>query len=76
MCCMICLEWQKGNMTSKEAYRAISEVVQSEEDEDIRNHLFQLSDKIIDKEMPDKEWDEDSIIQYLNDIDEEPFQED
>jgi len=73
--CKICSEWQLGKMTDKEAFRAIGETIQDEND-DNRQHLFELSERIVSKGDTYKEWSEDSESLYLDDLDEEVFQED
>jgi hypothetical protein len=62
-------------MTDKEAFRAIGETIQDEND-DNRQHLFELSERIVSKGDTYKEWSEDSESLYLDDLDEEVFQED
>ena len=58
--CLICLEWEKGKMTSKEAMRAMGESTESTE------HLLKLTERILDKDVPagtapdpelDAEWE-------------------
>ena len=51
--CVICTEWQMGKLTSKEAMRNLGEILVNAEDEQIREHLFDLSNKIIDSEFPE-----------------------
>ena len=48
--CIICTEWSKGKMTAKEAFRAIGETMNS----DLKQveHLTELSDRIMDTEIP------------------------
>lgn len=57
--CIICMEWEKGKMTSREAFRAIGETMSSK----TRKHLEELSEKILSKEVPaaesNAETDED-----------------
>ena len=50
--CIICKEWQAGKLTSQEAFRAIGEFISSAEDMEEKKHLFELSDKILDKDLP------------------------
>ena len=66
--CMLCVEWEKGKLTSKEAMQALSEMLNTEEDETKLAHLFELSDKIIDKDIPFGVNDFD--LDYLEDLDE------
>lgn len=68
--CIICNEWQKGSMTSKEALANIGEMIgdpnNSEED---MEHLLNLSGKIVDKEIPFIEWDSDESTGVLDELD-------
>ncbi len=70
MCCIICLEWEKGNMTNREALANIGEMIEdpnnSEED---MNHLLELSSKIVDKEIPFEEWTDEDSIGILDELD-------
>jgi hypothetical protein len=74
--CLICLDWQKGNMTSKEAFSAINEIVSTEKDETKLKHIFELSNKILEKEAPYSEWDEDLHGHYIEGLDYDPSTED
>lgn len=56
--CRICVEWEKGKLTAKEAFKNIGEVI-AEADESTREHLFRLSDKIVDSELPSGDQDEE-----------------
>jgi len=47
--CQVCTDWLKGKMTSKEALRALGELINSSNDKD---HYFEVSQKILDKEVP------------------------
>jgi hypothetical protein len=48
--CIICLDWEKGKMTSKEAMAAIKEVI-GNADLNKTEHLVRLAEKIIDKDV-------------------------
>lgn len=48
--CVLCTEWQKGTMTNKEALAAIGEIVITETDHEKRDHLFNLANRVVDKE--------------------------
>ncbi len=53
--CLICTEWQKGNLTTEEAFRNLGEalnVANDEDDYDTVEHLLDLSNKMIDQEVP------------------------
>lgn len=67
--CQLCVEYNKGNMTTKELLNNIGELVDSEKDEDNQKHLFELADKAISKEMPFEEWDNDSQTGVLDELD-------
>lgn len=57
--CLVCVEWQAGKLTAKEAYRNIGEMVNAEDDEEKREHLFELSNRLLDAEVPFDETDKD-----------------
>lgn len=67
--CIICSEWQKGKMTSQEALANIGEMLDSGQSEEEVKHLFELADKVIDKEQPFEEWDNDSQTGILDELD-------
>lgn len=48
--CKICVDWEKGKMTSKEAMGAIREVIGPASGED-NEHYIKLAGKIMDKEV-------------------------
>lgn len=56
--CAICIEWEKERLTSKEAFKAMGEVIGITEDENVIQHLQDLSEKIIAKEIPPSESNE------------------
>ena len=53
--CIVCVEWNKGNLTSKEAMRNLGEMIgmkgEADLDPDIR-HYYEAVEKILDKEVP------------------------
>lgn len=51
--CIICQEWEKQKLTSKEAFRAIGEMMTPQ----TQKHLEELSEKILQKEVPTTESD-------------------
>jgi hypothetical protein len=57
--CVICIEWEKGKLTTKEAYRNMGEVLSTTEDEEQKNHLFELSEKLLESELPKTTSDEE-----------------
>lgn len=60
--CIICIEWEKGKMTSKEAFRAIGETMSPK----TQKHLEELSEKIIQKEVPETETNKDIDEAFWN----------
>ena len=50
--CLLCVEWQKQKITAKEAYRAIGEMLTTAKDDAQVQHLTELSDKILEQEVP------------------------
>lgn len=52
--CALCKDWNLGKLTSKEAFRNIGEILISADDEE-RDHLFELSNKILDADLDIKE---------------------
>jgi len=67
--CYICIEYEKGKLTSKEAMGALVEVLQTETDEDKANHLYELANKIVDNDDPFEEWDSDADTGALEELD-------
>ena len=59
-------------MTSEEAFSAIGEMLSNEKDEEKINHLFELSDKVLDQEDPFDEWDEAQHGFYIENLDQDP----
>lgn len=57
--CAICVEWEKGKLTSKEAYRNLGEALSATEDETVKSHLMDLSEKILEKELETKKVDDE-----------------
>lgn len=58
--CIICIEWEKQKLTSKEAFRAIGEIMNSQN----QKHLEDLSEKILQKEVPLTETDEEAEKEF------------
>ena len=59
--CLICSEWQKGKLTTQEAFRNLGEQLNAateSEDHDTVDHLVGLSNKLMDAEVPFEESDE------------------
>jgi hypothetical protein len=57
--CRICVEWEKGKLTTKEAFKNLGEALNASDSQDERNHLFELSNKLLDKEVPMAESDQE-----------------
>lgn len=60
--CLICVEWEKGKMTSKEAFRAIGESMNPK----TQKHLEDLSEKILAKEVPMPDTNEEADKDFWN----------
>lgn len=56
--CIVCIDWEKGNMTSAEALRALGEMITTAKPKE-KAHFFKVSEKIMDKEVPMKEADDE-----------------
>lgn len=69
MCCLLCIEYEKGKMTAKETLNNIGEMIDSTTDEEKKSHLFELADKVISKEQPFQEWDDDFQTGVLDELD-------
>lgn len=54
MSCMICVQYHKGNMTTKEARRALTEVVPSDSDEVMHKLLLEYELSVDDMESDDE----------------------
>ena len=70
--CLLCVQWEKEKMTSKETLSALGEMLDTEEDEKKREHLYDLADRVINKEVPYSDLNSD----YLEDMDFELSDED
>lgn len=53
--CYLCIEWEKQRMTSKEAFRAIGEILHTSKDKNELAHVRELSEKILSSEVPETE---------------------
>ena len=56
--CIVCKDWEAGKLTSKEALRALGELIASAKPKE-KEHFFKVSEKILDKEVPVSETDEE-----------------
>jgi hypothetical protein len=59
---MLCVEWEKQKITSKEAFRAMGEMMIPEN----QKHLEELSEKILSKEVPETETNKDIDEAFWN----------
>jgi hypothetical protein len=71
--CIICAEWEKGKMTAKEALRAIGETMNSDPKQ--IGHLTELSDRIMDQEVPMNNRNEQAEKDFWNSTHREPEDE-
>lgn len=55
--CIVCLDWQKGKLTSKEALRNLGELINT--DTDKKDHYWRVLDQIMESELPVMEADSD-----------------
>lgn len=65
--CIICIEWEKQRLTSKEAFRAIGEMMTPQ----TQKHLEELSEKILQKEVPLAEVNDQADQDWWNNTHEE-----
>jgi len=56
---MLCVEWEKQKITSREAFGAINEMLSTTKDKKQVKHLQDLSEKIISAEVPETKADEE-----------------
>lgn len=56
MCC-VCVEWQAGKLTTKEALQNLGEMIQSEDK--LAEHYFSAVREILDSELPASVSDDD-----------------
>lgn len=66
--CLLCVEFEKGKMTTQEVLNNIGEMIDGKSEEE-QKHLFELADRAMNKETPFKEWDEDSEMGFLDELD-------
>jgi hypothetical protein len=57
--CIVCRDWQLGRLTSKEALRNLGEMIFASEDKEEQAHLWEISEKILDNEVPISDTDEE-----------------
>lgn len=58
--CVVCKDWEKGKITSEEALRNLGELMISVDEYSEENvHYLDVSEKILSKEVPFEETDEE-----------------
>lgn len=60
--CIICIELAKGKMTSKEAFKAMGEIINPENQE----HLEEVADNLLNQEVPMPEVNEEADEAFWN----------
>lgn len=60
--CMLCVEWEKQRITSKEAFKAIGEMITPT----TKEHLQELAERIIQKEVPETQTNKDAEEAFWN----------
>ena len=66
MCCFLCIEWEKQKLTSEEAFRAIGEIIHTSKDQTQIDHIKELSERIISREVPVVESNEEADTNFWN----------
>lgn len=66
--CLICDEWNSQKIDSKKAFEEIGKVLSFNKDKKITDHLMDLSDKILNKEVPEFKIDKSLEKQWWNEI--------
>lgn len=64
--CVICTEYQMGKITSREAYRAMAEITLTSPSKAQQDHMLEVSDLILSKEVPSNEADSELDAIYLS----------
>lgn len=60
--CIVCKDWQAGQLTSKEALRNLGELIGMKGEADLDpkiRHYYKAVEKILDKEVPVSDSDEE-----------------
>lgn len=58
--CIVCVDWQAGKLTNKEALRNLGEMINTTDlDKEKVAHYFATVDKIMEKELPQSETDDE-----------------
>ena len=53
MCCQVCYDWLKGSLTNKEALRNLSEMINTENNEEEKQHYYEVANIVLDNEEKD-----------------------
>lgn len=56
--CIVCVEWQAGKLTNKEALRNLGEMIKTDDGDD-SSHYYGVVDKIMDNELPSDSSDDE-----------------
>lgn len=57
--CTICSRWEKGQLTSQEAYKELGDMLTTSKDKSKLDHALSVSNKILDKLVPMESVDSD-----------------
>lgn len=60
--CVICIQLAKGKITHKEAFRAMGEIINPEN----QKHLEEVADNILNQEVPMKDTDPEADKEFWN----------
>lgn len=63
--CLICVDWEKGGLTSKEALRNLGEYINTSDKDEDKEHYFGVVEKILDKEMEQSDDDSETMLEQL-----------
>lgn len=55
----MCKDWKAGRLTSEEALKNLGEMIIGTKDSRKSKHYFEVSEKILDKEVPTSDTDEE-----------------
>jgi polyhydroxyalkanoate synthesis regulator phasin len=57
MCCIICLEWAKGVMTTDEAKRNLGELIKPfEENNEENDHYYRVLERLLDLDQNEDDF--------------------
>lgn len=60
--CILCAQWELEKITSKEAFRAMGEMMTPEN----QQHLEELSEKILSREIPETDTNKEAEEAFWN----------